>query len=216
MQTLGDAVTFYKIGLQLFTAAGPDFVRELRESGKKIFLDLKFHDIPNTVASAVGSVATLGVDMITVHASGGAKMLRAAVEAAASAGEGNIMILAVTVLTSLSDSDLHDMGIAIGGNSEQQVLRLAKIAQSAGCQGLVVSPQEVGAVRQLVGAEMAIVTPGIRSKGSMKDDQTRVATAADSIRDGASYLVIGRPITNVADPKMAAETILREMAEVIA
>src|SRR5271169_998089 len=173
VQTLGGAATTYKIGKQLFTAEGPQVVRDLVSSGRKVFLDLKFHDIPNTVAAAVKAAAELGVSMITVHASGGGKMLRAAAEAAAQSPAAP-MILAVTVLTSLSDSDLQELGIA--GNVLTQALRLGALARAAGCRGLVASAQEAQELRRKLGEGFAIVTPGIRPAGSAAGDQARVVT----------------------------------------
>lgn len=207
---LGDSVRIYKVGKQLFTAAGPQLVRDLVTAGKKVFLDLKFHDIPNTVAGAVRAAAELGVSMLTVHASGGSKMLRAAAEAAAQS-PGKPLVLAVTVLTSLGDADLQEIGVA--GRATDQVLRLAALAQQAGCGGVVASPQEAAHIRQALGPGFAIVTPGIRPAGSDVGDQARVATPAAAIAAGATYLVVGRPITEAADPAAAAAAILREISE---
>src|SRR5882757_510565 len=210
---IGDAAVFYKVGFQLFTVAGPDFVRELANSGKKIFLDLKVHEIPNTAAAAVKSAASLNVQMVTVHASGGSKMLRAAVEAATSAGQTQgqtaPVILAVTVLTSLANEDLPEIGLNV--TAREQVVRLAQVAHSAGCGGVVASPEEIGAIRNAVGQEMLIVTPGIRPAGSEKGDQSRIATPAEAIRSGATHLVVGRPITTAADPADAARSIVSEI-----
>ncbi len=163
VQSIGEAATTYKIGKQLFTAEGPQVVRDLVSSGRKVFLDLKYHDIPNTVAAAVKSAAELGVSMLTVHASGGSKMLRAACEAA-SQSLGKPMVLAVTVLTSLSDSDLQELGIA--GNMLTQVLRLGALARAAGCGGLVASALEARELRMALGEGFAIVTPGVRPSGA--------------------------------------------------
>ena len=203
---IGSSATTYKVGKQLFTAEGPQIVRDLVSSGRKVFLDLKFHDIPNTVAGAVMSAAALGVTMLTVHASGGSKMLRAAVEAAASGP----MVLAVTVLTSLGDEDLSELGIA--GRAADHVLRLASLARSCGCPGLVASPQEASAIRRSLGSGFAIVTPGIRPAGSASGDQARIATPADALRAGATHLVVGRPITAAADSAAAAKAVLEEIA----
>jgi len=208
VQTLGGAATTYKIGKQLFTAEGPQVVRDLVSSGRKVFLDLKFHDIPNTVAAAVKAAAELGVSMITVHASGGGKMLRAAAEAAAQSPAAP-MILAVTVLTSLSDSDLQELGIA--GNVLTQALRLGALARAAGCRGLVASAQEAQELRRKLGEGFAIVTPGIRPAGSAAGDQARVVTPRDAIAAGATYLVVGRPILDAPDPAKAAEQIVQEI-----
>jgi orotidine-5'-phosphate decarboxylase len=212
---IGDAAVFYKVGFQLFTVAGPDFVRELASSGKKIFLDLKVHEIPNTAAAAVKSAASLNVQMVTVHASGGSKMLRAAVEAATSAGQTQgkdaPVILAVTVLTSLANEDLPEIGLNV--SAREQAVRLAKVAHSAGCGGVVASPEEIGAIRNAVGGQMLIVTPGIRPTGSDKGDQSRIATPVEAIRSGATHLVVGRPITKASDPAEAARNIVSGIAE---
>ncbi|MGH9521654.1 MAG: orotidine-5'-phosphate decarboxylase, partial [Terriglobales bacterium] len=195
---IGDGAGAFKIGKQLFTAEGPQIVRDLVASGRKVFIDLKFHDIPTTVAGAVASAAQLGVSMLTVHASGGSKMLKAAVEAAGSGPK----VLAVTVLTSLSNEDLAEIGIA--GRVRDQVLRLAALARSAGCPGVVASPNEVSEIRRGLGAGFDIVTPGIRPAGADKGDQARVATPSEAIFAGATYLVVGRPITGANDPAAAA------------
>jgi orotidine-5'-phosphate decarboxylase len=208
VQSIGDAASIYKIGKQLFTAEGPALVRDLVGSGRKIFLDLKYHDIPNTVASAVRSAADLNVAMLTVHAFGGSKMLRAAAEAAEQSSS-KPLVLAVTVLTSMADEDLHEIGIA--GSAQEQVLKLAKLAQRAGVGGLVASPNELQALRTAIGQEMKIVTPGVRPAGSEKGDQARVATPAEAIANGADYIVVGRPITAAPDPAKAAAAILAEI-----
>ena len=209
VQAIGDAATTYKIGKQLFTAEGPQVVRDLVASGRKVFLDLKYHDIPNTVAAAVRSAAELGVSMLTVHASGGSKMLKAAVEAA-SQSPTKPMVLAVTVLTSLSDSDLQELGIA--GNVLSQVLRLGALARAAGCGGLVASAQEARELRKALGEGFAIVTPGVRPAGASAGDQVRVVTPKDAIAAGVTYLVVGRPILEAPDPAKAAQQIADEIA----
>jgi orotidine-5'-phosphate decarboxylase len=203
---IGDAAGIYKVGLQLFTAEGPSIVRDLVSSGRRVFLDLKLHDIPTTVALAVKSAAELGVHMLTVHAGGGAAMLRAATEAAA----GRMNILAVTVLTSLNDDDMQEIGIS--GRVSDQVLRMAALAQSTGCQGIVTSPRESKLVRKAMGEGFAIVTPGVRPAGADTNDQQRTATPAQAISNGASHIVVGRPITHASDPAKAAEAIISEMA----
>jgi orotidine-5'-phosphate decarboxylase len=205
---LGESVRFYKVGKELFTAVGPEIVRELVGNGKKVFLDLKFHDIPNTVAAAVRSAAALGVSLLTVHASGGAKMLQAAAEAAAQS-PAKPTVLAVTVLTSLGSEDLEEIGVA--GIAEAQVLRLAALALQSGCGGVVASAQEAARLRQSLGTGFALVTPGIRPAGADAGDQTRVVTPEAAIRAGADYLVVGRPITAAPDPSTAARAILREI-----
>ena len=210
VQAIGDAATTYKIGKQLFTAEGPQVVRDLVASGRKVFLDLKYHDIPNTVAGAVRSAAELGVSMMTVHASGGSKMLRAAVEAASqSSAKAKPMVLAVTVLTSLSDADLQELGIA--GNVLTQVLRLGALARAAGCGGLVASAHEARELRKALGEGFAIVTPGVRPTGAPAGDQARVVTPKDAIAAGATYLVVGRPILEAPDPAKAAQQIALEI-----
>lgn len=208
---VGESASTYKIGKQLFTAEGPQVVRDLVASGRKVFLDLKFHDIPNTVAAAVSEAAKLGVSMLTVHATGGTQMLRAAVEAAQSSPRP-LLILAVTVLTSLSDQDLQELGMPVGVGD--QVLRLAGIARMAGCGGVVASAHEARSLRRNLGTGFAIVTPGVRPAGSAAGDQARVVTPADAIRAGASHIVVGRPITGAPDPSAAAAAIVREMASV--
>src|SRR5271165_6241791 len=213
VQTLGGTATTYKIGKQLFTAEGPQVVRDLVSSGRKVFLDLKFHDIPNTVAAAVKAAAELGVSMLTVHASGGSKMLKAAAEAASQTA-ARPLVLAVTVLTSLSDSDLHELGIS--GNVLSQVLRLGALARSAGCGGLVASAQEARELRRELGDGFAIVTPGIRPAGSTSGDQARVVTPRDAIAAGATHLVVGRPILAAADPAKAAGEIVRDIERAVA
>ena len=208
VHTLGSAVSVYKVGNQLFTAEGPGVVRELVQSGKKVFLDLKFHDIPNSVAGGVRSSAAMGVSMLTVHAAGGSAMLRAAMEAAWQASKPPI-VLAVTVLTSLSDADLQEIGVA--GRTRGHALVLATLAQNCGCNGVVASPHEARIIRQDLGAGFVIVTPGIRPAGSGKGDQSRVNTPAEAIAAGADYVVVGRPITAAADSRRAAEAIVAEI-----
>jgi orotidine-5'-phosphate decarboxylase len=204
---IGDAAGIYKVGLQLFIAEGPSIVRDLVSSGRRVFLDLKLHDIPTTVALAVKSAAELRVDMLTIHASGGAAMLRAATEAAA----GRLNLLAVTVLTSLNDEDMQEIGVS--GRASDQVLRMAALAQSAGCQGIITSPRESPMVRKALGEGFAIVTPGIRPAGAETNDQQRIATPAQAISNGASHIVIGRPITHASDPATAAQAIIAEMEQ---
>jgi orotidine-5'-phosphate decarboxylase len=204
---LGDSVGFYKVGLEVFTAAGPALVQELVEKGKRVFLDLKLHEIPNSVAGGARSAAALGASMVTVHASSGPEALRAAAEV--QRANPGLTVLAVTVLTSLSTADLERIGIH--SSPEEQVLRLAKLAKEQGCGGVVASPEEAAKLRQLLGPEMAIVTPGIRPAGADIGDQQRIATPSAAIRAGASHLVVGRPITRAADPKKAAEQVLEEI-----
>ncbi|MGO8985229.1 MAG: orotidine-5'-phosphate decarboxylase [Terriglobales bacterium] len=206
---VGDSAFTYKVGMQLFTAAGPSIVRELVDSGRRVFLDLKYHDIPNTVAAAAREAADLGVSMLTVHASGGGKMLRGAIDAARAA-RPDMLVLAVTVLTSLNEDDLGKIGWR--GGVTEQVLRLTALALSNGCRGIVTSAREAAAVRQEFGHDFAIVTPGVRPAGSGQDDQARVVTPAEAIAAGASHIVVGRPITEAADPSTEARAILGQIA----
>jgi len=213
VRVLGNSISTFKIGKQLFTAEGPALVRELVAAGKKVFLDLKFHDIPATAAGAVGSASELGVSMLTVHASGGTKMMRAAVEAARQARQPPL-VLAVTVLTSLNDEDLRETGVQ--GRMPDQVLRLAALARAAGCDGIVASPQEVRELRRQLGGGFAIVTPGVRPAGAAANDQERMATPAEAIAAGATHIVVGRPITAANDPVAAARAILAEIEQAAA
>jgi orotidine-5'-phosphate decarboxylase len=208
VQSIGESASTYKVGKQLFTAEGPRIVRDLVSSGRKVFLDLKFHDIPNTVAGAVTEAAKLGVAMVNVHASGGSKMLKAAVEAAVQS-ESKPLLLAVTVLTSLSDADLLEIGVA--GTAQEQVIRLAKLALTAGCGGLVASAREARELRSQFGSDFAIVTPGVRPAGAAIGDQARVLTPKEAIAAGATHLVVGRPILDAPDPAEAAAATLTEM-----
>ena len=206
---VGDSAFTYKVGMQLYTAEGPSIVRELVASGRRVFLDLKYHDIPNTVGAAVREAVQLGVSMLTVHASGGGKMLRAAAEAAASPA-ASPLVLAVTVLTSLDDSDLNKLGVR--GNVVDQVLRMAALALSNGCKGVVASAHEASSLREELGRDFAIVTPGVRPAGSGHADQVRVVTPAEAVASGATYIVVGRPITEAADPAAEARAILGQIA----
>jgi len=207
--TLGDSVGFYKIGLELFTAEGPDVVRAVKAQGRRVFLDLKLHDIPRTVERAVKSAMALGVDLMTVHASGGKAMLRATAEAAAEGGASRPRILAVTALTSLDQSDLTDLGIQRA--MPEHVEAMGVLALSQGIDGIVCSPQEVARMRKVLGSSALLVTPGIRPAGGDVGDQKRVATPAQAVRDGATHLVVGRPICEAPDPRAAAIQIVEEM-----
>ena len=206
---VGDSAFCYKVGMQLYTAEGPQVVRDLVSSGRKVFLDLKYHDIPTTVAAAVREAAQLRVSMLTVHASGGGKMLAAATQAAASANP-SLMVLAVTVLTSLDDCDLDKLGIH--GRVRDQALRLAALALTNGCQGVVASAREAADLRSELGSDFAIVTPGVRPAGSDAADQARVVTPATAISAGASHIVVGRPITGAPDPGSEARAILAQIS----
>lgn len=210
VETLGDSVSFYKVGYQLaYARGGLDFVRELASSGARVFLDLKLLDIANTVAKGVESAATLGISMLTVHAY--PPVMRAAAEASRGSG---LTILGVTVLTSLDDADLAEIGY--GEGVDALVMRRALQAREAGIGGLVASAAEAGRLREAIGPEMAIVTPGIRPTGAGLDDQKRVVTPGEAIAAGASHLVVARPIVASADPKAATLAILREMDAAIA
>jgi orotidine-5'-phosphate decarboxylase len=203
----------FKIGHQLFTSVGPEIVRTLVSQGDRIFLDLKYHDIPNTVAGAVQSAAELGVWMLNVHASGGTAMLKAARAAANRAAEQRgraPLLIAVTVLTSLDAAALA--GIGIDETPLDHAVRLAELARREGCDGVVASPQETAAIREACGTDFLVVTPGIRGGTAERDDQARTMTPADAIRAGSSYLVIGRPITGAPNPRDAAQRIADELA----
>jgi orotidine-5'-phosphate decarboxylase len=200
---------WFKVGMELFYAAGEKIVTELHSRGFEVFLDLKLHAIPNTVAGALRSVSSLGASLLTIHAAGGEKMMRAAAEAATHPDSPRL--LAVTVLTSMDARSLSATGVSDA--PEAQVTRLARLARTSGVAGLVCSPQEVAAVRLAIGSDAFTVVPGIRAAGAAgSDDQARVATAADAIASGASMLVVGRPITQAPDPAKAAAALLAEIA----
>jgi orotidine-5'-phosphate decarboxylase len=205
---VGDSALTYKVGMQLFTAEGPQVVRDLVASGRQVFLDLKYHDIPNTVGAAVAEAAKLGVSMLTVHASGSEKMLRAAVDAARA--RPGLMVLAVSVLTSMDGSDLEAIGMQ--GTVADSVVRLATIALANGCQGIVTSAREASKVRAELGNDFVIVTPGVRPAGSSVGDQKRVVTPAEAIAAGATHIVVGRPVTEAADPAAEARAILAQIS----
>jgi orotidine-5'-phosphate decarboxylase len=205
---LGDSVTFYKIGYQLAYAGGLPLVRRLADSGKKVFADLKLHDIGNTVARGVESIAALGATFLTVHAY--PQTMKAAVEAGAGSG---LKILAVTVLTSYDDRDLHDAGYRLG--VAELVEARAQQAQALGVDGLVCSPEEASALRRIVGPRFSLVTPGIRPAGAASGDQKRVMTPARAITAGADYLVVGRPVMEASDPRAAANAIQAEIAQAL-
>ena len=200
-------VGLLKVGLELFTAEGPEMVRSIVAAGGRVFLDLKFHDIPNTVAKAVGAASRLGAFFVTVHTSGGRAMLEAA--ASALPAEGT-QLLGVTVLTSHTDESLRETGAR--GTVAETVRQLAVLARESGIDGVVCSPHEIALVRETVGNELVIVTPGIRPKGSAKGDQARVTTPSEALRLGCDYIVVGRPITEAASPKDVARAIVEELS----
>ena len=215
---VADLVGMFKIGSQLFASAGPEAVRQVAQLGAGIFLDLKFHDIPNTVAGAVlASAAMPGVQLVNVHALGGTAMMRAAAQAVSAGvpmGADRPRLLAVTVLTSMDEKAIREVGI--GGPPKLRVVKLAKLAQKAGVDGVVASVQEAKAIRKTCGRDFLIVTPGVRPKEisvrSKKDDQARTATAREAIKAGADFIVVGRPILTAVDPRAAAQEIVDEIA----
>lgn len=206
---LGDAVSFYKIGMELTYAGGLPLAQELARAGKKVFLDLKLHDIPNTVARATAQVAEMGATFLTVHAY--PQTMRAARGAL---GSSSLKILAVTVMTSYDDSDLAQAGYAYG--VQELVARRARQAREAQVHGLILSPEEAPAMRALLGPDMLLVTPGVRPAGAELGDQKRVMTPARAIAGGANHLVVGRPVTQAPDPRAAAQAIVQEIADQIA
>ncbi len=208
LERLPPALDFFKIGLELFCALGPEALTLVRRRKGRIFLDLKLHDIPRTVERAVRAAAA-EIELLTVHAAGGPAMIRAAAEAARALGGARPRILAVTVLTSLDAADLAAIGVT--RSPAEQVVALAELAMESGADGVVCSPQEVAALRRRLGPEAYLVTPGIRPTGAAAGDQKRVATPAQAARDGASAVVVGRPILDAADPAAAAAAILEEL-----
>ena len=216
VEKMGDTIAFYKVGLELFSAAGPEIVMRLKSGGKSVFLDLKFHDIPNTVAGASAKATEMGVDMFNVHALGGKTMMRAAADAAAETagrrGSERPTVLAVTVLTSLDRKALEkEVGLSVSGGVGDFVAEKARQAKEAGLDGVVASPTEVEKIRAACGQEFHIVTPGIRPAWAAANDQKRIATPAEALAMGADRIVVGRPITRASDPLDAAEKILSEM-----
>ena len=198
----------FKVGMQLFMAEGPSLVKEIIEKGGKVFLDLKFHDIPNTVKSAAVEAARLGVSMMTIHTAGGTAMMQAvAKELAGKFGAAKPIVVGVTVLTSLDEKALGEVGIASG--MDAQVLRMAKLAETSGLDGVVCSPREIQMIRGAVGRGFKIVTPGIRLAGQSADDQQRTATAKEAIASGADYIVVGRAVTNAPNPREALEALIQ-------
>jgi orotidine-5'-phosphate decarboxylase len=210
---VADVVGVLKVGLELFVAEGPAAVRVGTQLGNQVFLDLKLHDIPETVERAVATASQLGARYLTLHAAGGPRMLEAAAQRAEREGTG-LKLLAVTVLTSLDASDLQATGVS--ASPTDHVLRLGKLARAAGIHGLVCSTAEVGALRGALGPEAILVTPGIRPAGAAVGDQKRVGTPASALKDGSSLLVVGRPIRDAADPAGAARAILAEMSGALA
>jgi orotidine-5'-phosphate decarboxylase len=207
---VADAVLWVKVGLQLFTAEGPGIVKTLKERRLKVFLDLKFHDIPNTTQEAMRSAVRLGVDMVTIHLSGGGRMVRSAVEAAT---DSPLLVLGVTVLTSFDEAELRAIGVV--RTPEEQVADLVALGRQFGLRGVVCSPREITPLRRKFGDSLTIVTPGVRPAGSATNDQQRVMTPAEAIRAGANHLVIGRPITAAKSPREAALRIADEIEGVL-
>lgn len=216
VELLSGHVGMFKVGKELYTAVGPKIIQSIKEKSQKVFLDLKFHDIPNTVARASEAAIGLNVDMFNVHASGGSQMIKEAVLAAWSCadklGKARPVLLAVTVLTSLNNDDLKEIGFQ--KNSSELVLHLAGLAKDAGASGVVASPQDIAMLRKNLGNEFIIVTPGIRSSSETeKDDQKRTLSAYEAVKAGADYIVVGRPIRNANKPLEACRTIVQEIAE---
>lgn len=215
VEQLDDSVSYYKVGMELFYGVGIDVVRYLKNSGKSIFVDLKMHDIPNTVAQGASMLTKMGMSMLNVHALGGAAMMKGAAEAVANtAASLNIprpKLIAVTVLTSMNNADWDTLNYKL--SISEQVVLLAKMAQDSGLDGVVASPQEAALIREACGDDFLIVTPGVRPQGAESNDQSRIATPAMAMQNGATHLVVGRPITKAANPRGAAEQILKEMGE---
>ncbi|MBQ7416573.1 MAG: orotidine-5'-phosphate decarboxylase [Acidaminococcaceae bacterium] len=213
VEEIGDAVAYYKVGMELYYAAGNDMIRFLKEHDKKVFLDLKLQDIPNTVASALKVEARLGVDMINVHAVGGKKMMEAAAKAvketAEELGVERPKLIAVTILTSMDEEQFADLNYK--NSIPEQVVALAKLAKAAGLDGVVASPKEAAAIREACGPDFLIVTPGVRPAGSALDDQSRVTTPAQAFANGSTHIVVGRPIMKAENRKQAAEAIVEEI-----
>lgn len=209
LRQLQGTVRWVKVGLELFTANGPDCVREIADLGFNVFLDLKLHDIPNTVAKAVESVSRLPIGMLTLHTSGGREMMQWAAKARQDHAP-DLLLLGVTVLTSTGAAGLSETGVA--DSPEQQVLRLGRLAVESGLRGLVCSPLEIAPLRTALPADVTLVTPGIRPRGSQADDQTRIMTPAEAARTGANFLVVGRPIFRAPDPVAAARAVLAEIS----
>ena len=216
VEQLGDTVGFYKVGMELFYSVGGEVVSYLKQQHKQVFLDLKLHDIPNTVAEGLCSLMRLGADILNVHASGGYTMMKTAAERvkqeAQRLGIEPPKLIAITVLTSINASDWQGLGQPM--EIRDQVVRLARLAKQAGLDGVVASPQEAAAIREACGPEFLIVTPGVRPAGSAVNDQSRIATPSSALQNGASHLVVGRPIRLAENPAEAAKKIIKEMETV--
>lgn len=213
---LGDSVSFYKVGMELFYSVGPDVVKWLKAEGKQVFLDLKLHDIPNTVAGGMSSLMSLGADILNVHAAGGFTMMKVTAERLKEESEKRGIpcpkLIAITVLTSISQEEWEGMGQT--ANIKGQVVRLAMLAKKAGLDGVVASPQEAGLIKESCGSDFLIVTPGIRPANASADDQSRIATPEAALLAGATHLVVGRPIRAAENPRAAALSIVEEMGRV--
>lgn len=212
---LKDNVKFFKIGLELFSSCGPEIVKKVKEAGCEVFLDLKFHDIPTTVAKASAAATGLGAYMFNVHALGGYDMMKRCAEAVKTEAERlkitRPKVIAVTVLTSMDQASLGRVGVE--GTVKEEVLKLARLSKEAGLDGVVASAEEAKIIREALGADFLIVTPGVRPAWAAADDQKRIATPKSAIADGASFIVVGRPVTAAADPSDAARKIIREMTQ---
>jgi orotidine-5'-phosphate decarboxylase len=217
LRELGGTVSFFKVGNQLFTAAGPRAVEAIKKTGAKVFLDLKYHDIPNTVERTAQAACDLGVDLFNVHALGGFEMMECAAKAVwnwtQEHGRPGPKVLGVTVLTSLSEASLKDVMGETNRTLEEEVLMLARMASSAGLDGVVASPEEIVPIKEACGKEFIVLTPGVRPQGSEMGDQKRVLTPGEAIRRGADYLVVGRPILSALNPREVAGAILKEMED---
>jgi orotidine-5'-phosphate decarboxylase len=208
VESLHDLTGMFKVGLQLFTAEGPSLVRDIIPAGGQVFLDLKFHDIPNTVKSAAREAARLGVSMMTIHTSGGRVMMQTVMEELQKL-QIKPLVVGVTVLTSLDDAALNELGV--GAPMQDQVVKLAKLAESSGLDGIVCSPQEIQRIRGVVRPGFKIVTPGVRMPGQPADDQSRTATPREAIAAGADFIVVGRAVTNAPDPRAALQALLQSL-----
>ncbi len=212
VEEIGDLISIYKVGAQLFLNLGNDAIKFLKDKGKKVFLDLKFHDIPNTVSRAVEASVNLGVDMLTLHSLGGFEMMESAQKMVWEKGRGNkIKIFAVTILTSLDEAFLRDVMGVMERSLREEVLHLAVLAKSAGLNGVVASPYEVKDIKEKCGQDFLVLTPGVRPEGYSAEDQVRVKTPKEALKDGADYIILGRPIIFAGDRKKAVESIIEEI-----